>query len=310
MSRIISKSIRSCKQSLIKSSFPSIFETHTLRKHNFCDNNNNNSKNESFVSDNWTESNQKIQSVEELSDFGKTLLCGSQFSGDDLDQKPSEIYGEWADAYEHDMDTLQFDSLATMPHKVEQYLSETLNNNIINDEQSSTEQEEANILDVGCGTGLLGELLMENTNVISSNDADNNITIDGMDLTQEMLDILEKERGDLYNEVHQHDMTQTPWPFENDKYDLSVCNGVLIYVKDNGECLDEFIRVTKSGGYCLLMLRGDALSEFSSKIYQLITDKKWQVAEITDTRYNFKAKITESMRKYYVPYNHHIFQVL
>merc|ERR1712228_1005333 len=88
------------------------------------------------------------------------------------------------------------------------------------------------------------------------------------------------ERGDLYNEVHQHDMTQTPWPFENDKYDLSVCNGVLIYVKDNGECLDEFIRVTKSGGYCLLMLRGDALSEFSSKIYQLITDKNGKLQKL------------------------------
>ena len=301
MSRVVSKSLQFSKNFSQKS--PSL----CIGKHFFCNSNSsNNTQNDSFVSDNWADSKQKIQSVEELSDFGKTLLCGSQFTGDDLQQKPSEIYGEWADAYEHDMDTLQFDSLATMPHKVEQYLSETLNNNIIND---SSEEEEANILDVGCGTGLLGELLLENTNVISSAD-DDNINIDGMDLTQEMLDILEKERGDLYNEVHQHDMTETPWPFADDKYDLSVCNGVLVYVKDNGECLDEFIRVTKSGGYCLLMLRNDALPEFSSKIYQLITDKKWQVAEITDTRYNFKAKISESMRKYYVPYNHHIFQVL
>merc|ERR1711933_97028 len=123
---------------------------------------------------------------------------------------------------------------------------------------------DANILDVGCGTGLLGELLLENTqntNVINS--------IDGMDLTQEMLDILEKERGDLYNEIHQHDIAETPWPFESNKYDLSVCNGVLVYVKDS-DCLDEFVRVTKPGGHCLLMLRKDSLDQFGSKIYQLL----------------------------------------
>merc|ERR1712244_191878 len=173
---------------------------------------------------------------------------------------------------------------------------------------SGDSEGEANILDVGCGTGLLGELLLEKTNVLKSAE-DDNINIDGMDLTQEMLDILEKERGDLYNEVHQHDITECPWPFEDDRYDLSVCNGVLVYVKDNGECLDEFIRVTKPGGHCLLMLRHDALDQFSNKIYQLITDKKWQIAEITNTRHNFKAKINNK-NKYFVPYNHHIFQVL
>merc|ERR1712113_1243434 len=134
------------------------------------------------------------------------------------------------------MNTLQFDSLKTMPGKVEAYLSELPT---INDDNNT---DDINILDVGAGTGKLGELLMENSDIIgtdsASNNINNDIVIDGMDLTQEMLDILEKERGDIYNEVLQHDITETPWPFETDKYDLSVCNGVLVYVKDS-ECLNE-----------------------------------------------------------------------
>ena len=83
-----------------------------------------------------------------------------------------------------------------------------------------------------------------------------------------------------------------------------------MYVKDNiDKCLQEFLRVTKPGGYCLLMLRHDCLDEYSNHIYQLITDKKWEIAEITDTRYNFKTRIN-NRNKYFVPYNHHIFQVL
>eukprot|EP01083_Nonionella_stella_P063784 165775_1 len=266
-----------------------------------------------FVSDNWVEGERKIQSVEELSDFGQDLLANSLFTGDHMEHNTEEMYGEWADRYENDMGALQFDSLITMPSKVEQYLTETLSNNIIFPEEDGAESSdpdpdnEANILDVGCGTGLLGELLLENTSVINSEE-DNSVTLDGMDLTQEMLDILEKERGDLYNEIHQHDITTTPWPFDTDKYDLSVCNGVLVYVKDS-ECLEEFIRVTKPGGHCLLMLRKDGLEQFSSKIYQMITDNKWKIAEITDTRYNFKAQIN-NQNKFFVPYNHHIFQVL
>ena len=263
-----------------------------------------------FVSDNWQtplSDNGKIQSVEQLSDFGRNLLCGSLFTGDDVETNTENIYAEWSEKYEHDMNTLQFDSLKTMPEKVEAYLNEIPE---INDDKNT---DDINILDVGAGTGKLGELLMENSEILDTDRKDentNDIVIDGMDLTQEMLDILEKERGDIYNEVLQHDITETPWPFETDKYDLSVCNGVLVYVKDNiEECLNEFIRVTKPGGHCLLMLRHDCLNEFSHSIYQLITDKKWEIAEITDTRYNFKAKI-QNKNKYFVPYNHHIFQVL
>eukprot|EP01083_Nonionella_stella_P198092 727637_1 len=187
--------------------------TKSIRQCNNHSNNNDGNDNNTFISDNWSDPTQRtIKSVEELSEYGKTLLCSSLFTGNDKEANTEQIYGKWANNYEKDMDTLRFDSLATMPTKVEQYLTETLLNNIdISEEEApltlsevlTNEESNANILDVGCGTGLLGELLLENTNILENNSeigngiqTENNITIDGMDLTQEMLDILSKERGD------------------------------------------------------------------------------------------------------------------
>ena len=76
------------KSSLIRnlnlSSRIPVIRTEILR--NFSDNNKSNNDNENdgtFISDNWScplSDDGKIQSVEQLSDFGKNLLCGSLFT--------------------------------------------------------------------------------------------------------------------------------------------------------------------------------------------------------------------------------------
>lgn len=208
--------------------------------------------------------------------------------------------GEWAESYTNDMMALRFDSLQTMICKVQHYSRLSL--------FEAKESDTISILDVGCGTGLLGEYLLKHCGDEDSRGTAE-LVIDGMDVTKEMLDVLQRERSPMYNDIYQHDIENTPWPCASKTYDISVCNGVLVYVQDGGRCLDEFARVTKSGGHCLLMLRQDSLDEFSTKIYKMMTDGIWRLADITETRFNFQAEIQEK-RENYVPYNHHIFQVL
>lgn len=217
--------------------------------------------------------------------YGKKL-----FSEDFRSVTAEQTYAEWAESYDADMKHYQFDSIKTCPLIV--------NNMIVSDYQKNSDN--INILDVGCGTGLFGESLIDSFDK-------RQINIDGFDLTQEMLDVLQKNNADYYDTTLQHDISHKPWPFKSRNYDYVVCNGVLVYVNDNGQCLDEFIRVTKKGGYVILMLRHDGLNPFARKIYELMVDKKWVLKEITDTRYNFR---DPEKNRPILPYNHHIFQVL
>lgn len=59
-------------------------------------------------------------------------------------------------------------------------------------------------------------------------------------------------------------MAECPWPVDSASIDVCMCNGVLIYV-DDPSCLDEFVRVTKIGGYCVLMFRHDGYPTYAEK---------------------------------------------
>ena len=72
-----------------------------------------------------------------------------------------------------------------------------------------------------------------------------------MDLSPEML----RASGSTYKETFAHDL-KVKWPIEDNFADIITCNGVFVYV-DDCNVLDEFARVTKTGGMILLMIRKD-----------------------------------------------------
>jgi ubiquinone/menaquinone biosynthesis C-methylase UbiE len=66
-----------------------------------------------------------------------------------------------------------------------------------------------------------------------------------------------------------------------------MCNGVLIYV-DDPACLDEFVRVTKPGGICVLMFRHDGYPTFRAKDEELRRAGKWELVHKTKDQRNFE----------------------
>jgi len=98
----------------------------------------------------------------------------------------------------------------------------------------------ATIVDIGCGTGLIGKMFMQRAELdvfFASDESKAQTVLRGIDLTPEML---LRVPSSLYHEVLQQD-AGTPWTmFKDNSSDISICNGVLIYLQ-NPDVLDEFV---------------------------------------------------------------------
>ena len=145
----------------------------------------------------------------------------------------------------------------------------------------------ATLLDIGCGTGLIGKMFMhaaERDGFFASEQARTESVLRGIDFSGDMLTHVP---ASLYEEALQHDVDVTPWPMYVDSVaDISICNGVFIYLK-NAAVLDEFARTCKPGGKCVLMFRHDVLPAFEEKRDAMQTLGKWRLLEKTPTMDNF-----------------------
>jgi len=172
-----------------------------------------------------------------------------------------DAYDAWADAYEHD--SLQKLGFASPKACVDTFLE-------------FCPPEGKDVLDVGAGTGLLAQMIR--TRGFRAR------TFDGMDLSPKMLTHL-VAKG-IYTNAHAHDMMQYPWPLPSNTYDGLMCNGVLIYV-DDPNCLDEFVRVMKPGGICVIMFRHDGYPQYREKDEALRAAGKWELVHKTPDSRNF-----------------------
>ena len=113
----------------------------------------------------------------------------------------------------------------------------------------------------------------------------------------------------IYDKVHAHDMSKYPWPFPSNTYDGSMCNGVLIYV-DDPNCLDEFVRVMKPGGICVIMFRHDGYPDYEAKDMQLRREGKWELVHKTPDQRNFDNMEFGENNEEDVVFNQWVFRVL
>jgi SAM-dependent methyltransferase len=129
----------------------------------------------------------------------------------------------------------------------------------------------ADILDAGCGTGLVGVSLA----------ALGHRRIVGLDLSQGML--AQSAARDVYTELVQGSMLER-LPFVDGRFGSVVSVGVFTFGHVDGSALDELVRVTAPGGHVSITFREDAVDRLGYKDAQqrLVDAGAWTVAEITE----------------------------
>ena len=167
----------------------------------------------------------------------------------------AERYNEWARQYDEDL-TDEFGWIG--PLKAAEVLARFVD-------------KRSRILDAGAGTGLVGEVLAERgyENLVA------------LDISQGMLD--EAGEKGVYRELHRMVLGEE-LTFATDSFDSVICVGVLTIGHAPPSALDEFIRVTKPGGYVIFTLRPDVYEEggFQEKQDEMEKGGRWTLVEVSE----------------------------
>jgi ubiquinone/menaquinone biosynthesis C-methylase UbiE len=138
-------------------------------------------------------------------------------------------YDEWAKNYNQDVEKEEY----VAPRVAAENLVKHLDSQNIS---------EAKILDAGCGTGLVGEALL---NLGAKQ-------IDGIDLSPGMLEVA--ERTGVYKSLSVANLAEQ-LEIAPESYDAVICVGTMTEGHVGPEAFDEFVRVTKSGGIIVSTIR-------------------------------------------------------
>ena len=144
---------------------------------------------------------------------------------------PREVadrYDEWAQSYD--------DDLASWSYRAPTVVAETV---------IARHPEAGSVLDVGCGTGLVGRALRAQGFAGK---------ILGVDISQASLEIA-RPCG-AYDSLEHADLQQR-LAFEDDSVDAVVCVGVMTYLPDVEAVWREFARVAQPGGLVVATQRED-----------------------------------------------------
>ena len=131
------------------------------------------------------------------------------------------------------------------------------------------------ILDVGCGTGLMGIALRK---------ANFSGPIDGIDISAESLSTAKK--CGVYRSLRKVDLQEHILDISDDAYDALTCIGVLTYVPETEAILEEFARVIRKEGKMIFTQRDDLFHEreVANKIESLVEKKLFAAATISEPK--------------------------
>ncbi|XXJ19105.1 class I SAM-dependent DNA methyltransferase [Desulfovibrio caledoniensis] len=143
------------------------------------------------------------------------------------------------------------------------------------------ESPESKVLDAGCGTGLVGQAMSEL----------GYSRIEAMDFSRDMLKVAEAK--DVYGDIHHADMNRR-LAFDDNSYDATICVGALTYAHVGPEVFDEFVRITRPGGFICFTVRDGAYQEYGyrKRMVSLEADNAFRLKEMVDTDYLQKEDVT------------------
>ena len=180
------------------------------------------------------------------------------------DQELLDVYKKWASIYDQDND----DVLGTVsqPNSVQ----------IFHKHLSDKNQK---IIDVGCGTGLVG-LELSKLGYTS---------FDGVDISKEMIDIA-ISRG--YRSLFLGNLNES-LPLESNSYDAALCVGVFTHGHVGPSRLEELTRVIKPKGLVCFTVNEDVYESygFDKAIKELEAKKVWKTLEFTKQDYMTKKNV-------------------
>ena len=184
------------------------------------------------------------------------------------DNRLTEVYRDWAKKYDYDNDHVL--GTVSQPKSVNLLTTRLKDRN-------------AEIIDVGCGTGLVGENLK----------AKDFIYFDGIDISKDMLEIA-KSRG--YRDLFFGSLNNR-LPVLDNAYDTAMCVGVFTHGHVSSEGFNELCRIVKPGGYICFTINEGVFEKYGFK--EMIGDfqsrKIWEVISLYKDDY----MTLENVKGYY-----------
>ena len=184
------------------------------------------------------------------------------------DNRLTEVYRDWAKKYDYDNDHVL--GTVSQPKSV----------NLLS---TRLKDKTAKIIDVGCGTGLVGEKLK----------AKDFIYFDGLDISKDMLSIA-KSRG--YRNLFLGSLNKQ-LPVLDDAYDAAMCIGVFTHGHVSSDRFNELCRIVKPGGYVCFTINEGVFEEdgFKDMIAEFQLNKVWEVISLYKDDY----MTLENVKGYY-----------
>ncbi len=142
------------------------------------------------------------------------------------------------------------------------------------------DSRKSKVLDAGCGTGLVGEVLHDMGYQ----------NLDATDYSNDMLS--EAEKKNVYDRLFQADLNQRLEVPDN-SYDATICVGTFTYAHVGPSAFQELVRVTKPGGYVCFTIRDGAYEEYGYRAEMLELESKnhWQLQQMRTADYLIKEKV-------------------
>ena len=184
------------------------------------------------------------------------------------DNRLTEVYRDWAKKYDYDNDYVL--GTVSQPKSV----------NLLS---TRLKDKTAKIIDVGCGTGLVGEKLK----------AKDFIYFDGLDISKDMLSIA-KSKG--YRNLFLGSLNKQ-LPVLDDAYDAAMCIGVFTHGHVSSDGFNELCRIVKPGGYVCFTINEGVFEEYGFKemIAEFQLNKVWEVISLYKDDY----MTLENVKGYY-----------